>query len=451
MATVHNSPAGMVDVTVAHDSVAVTVDAVTTVVRASGPHATAATATVRFVADGGRVEAHVERGDVRRVAVHARDALKARTGSLPTAGQGGRWDHIVVGRQTVGDIVAGHLIELADRHGHPHTGVLSGLPMADLVDALRWPALAGTLRDLGVFPRLADSDADPLAVGLRELQLADAIAVWLPSANRRGRRAATTLAGRATEDDGGSRRVLELATVLDGTLAADQIAELMESTDAGQVDTAMAVPSKAGGLIGQLPASRVQRLVRDALKDGRGQLLADTLRDLIAIADHDPEMADSLLAQHRRWRDLDGLADHAARIVAQLAPPDTQAAPVQAHDADPEDEPTTTLPYPGTLTALHGRPVSDGSRTLRLTVPPDGDQLITWGQQLHNCVGDYRDHVTEGTRYVVALCDGDVARYAIDITPEGRLNQLRGANNQAAPGEVHGQTVDLLREAGLAA
>ncbi len=100
---------------------------------------------------------------------------------------------------------------------------------------------------------------------------------------------------------------------------------------------------------------------------------------------------------------------------------------------------------PRTFAALDGLQVG----TLTLVLPRTVGDLSHWGRVLDNCLADFGPSVAAGRSVIVAIERDRQLRYALELTPQGRLRQFTARANRRPREADRVAVLAALLEAGV--
>ena len=100
---------------------------------------------------------------------------------------------------------------------------------------------------------------------------------------------------------------------------------------------------------------------------------------------------------------------------------------------------------PRAFAALDGLQVG----TLTLVLPRTVGDLSHWGRVLDNCLADFGPSVAAGRSVVVAIERDRQLRYALELTPQGRLRQFTARANRRPREADRVAVLTALLEAGV--
>jgi hypothetical protein len=87
---------------------------------------------------------------------------------------------------------------------------------------------------------------------------------------------------------------------------------------------------------------------------------------------------------------------------------------------------------------------------VELVVPTSAAQLRSWGQVLHNCLGDYSPAVMAGRSWLIGVRCDEVLVGCAEVDPARRaIRQLLGPRNRPLPDRVRDDVVEALQFLGL--
>lgn len=107
-------------------------------------------------------------------------------------------------------------------------------------------------------------------------------------------------------------------------------------------------------------------------------------------------------------------------------------------------EPAVTFEYPDYVQAIDGVEV-DG---LTIKLAKDSHILIDWGQEMHNCIGGYKDRVVSKECILIGVYEGTKIKYNIEVGPAG-IRQFKKDRNIEETGEIRNKIVKEIMDRGI--
>ena len=139
------------------------------------------------------------------------------------------------------------------------------------------------------------------------------------------------------------------------------------------------------------------------------------------------------------------IVEHDARPPAPPAPPTPlprrRAIAAPERMADPGDDP---IRYPTAWQRVLGMEVPD--TRLRVVLPTTGNELLTWGLAMDNCLAAYRLPAATGRTRMMGFAVDDELQYVAEVSATGTLRQLEAPGNRR-PERARGRAIlAFLRE-----
>lgn len=160
------------------------------------------------------------------------------------------------------------------------------------------------------------------------------------------------------------------------------------------------------------------------------------------------QLVDALESEGGTTALVQRIVEHDARPPAPPAPPAPptppprrRAVPAPQPAADPGDDP---IRYPTAWQRVVGMEVPD--TRLRVVLPGTGNELLTWGLAMDNCLAAYRMPAAMGRTRMIGFAVDDTLQYVAEVSATGTLRQLEAPGNRR-PEQARGRAIlAFLRE-----
>lgn len=107
-------------------------------------------------------------------------------------------------------------------------------------------------------------------------------------------------------------------------------------------------------------------------------------------------------------------------------------------------DPAVVFEYPDYVQSIDGVEIEG----LIIKLAKDSHVLIDWGQEMHNCIGSYKDRVASKECVLIGVYEGSKIKYNIEVGPAG-IKQFKKVNNVEETGDIRNKIAKEIMDRGI--